>query len=130
MENLSELSDDALLSGLESLIGSQRQLLAGLLRYLVEVEERRLHLQLAYGSMFEFCTAKLRMSEGEAFRRIADKDSLLMATVAVPFEDMGRFAVDAVERIAVKKEPKDAVVKGPYTTHGYYDAAELWSVTE
>jgi hypothetical protein len=71
MENLSELSDDALLSGLESLIGSQRQLLAGLLRYLVEVEERRLHLQLAYGSMFEFCTVKLGMSEGEAFRRIA-----------------------------------------------------------
>ncbi|WP_046864705.1 sugar ABC transporter substrate-binding protein [Microvirga massiliensis] len=50
----------------------------------------------------------------EAFRRIADQDSLLMATVAVPFEDMGRFAIDAVERIVVKKEPKDAVVKGPY----------------
>jgi len=50
----------------------------------------------------------------EAFRRIADKDSLLMATVVVPFEDMGRFAVEAVERIAVKKEPKEQVVKGPY----------------
>lgn len=50
----------------------------------------------------------------EAFRRIADKESLLMATVMVPFEEMGRFAVEAVDRIAVKKEPKDSVVKGPY----------------
>jgi ribose transport system substrate-binding protein len=50
----------------------------------------------------------------EAFRRIADPGSLLMATVSIPFEEMGAFAVEAAERIAVRKEPKDAVVKGPY----------------
>lgn len=50
----------------------------------------------------------------EAFRRIADKESLLMATVMVPFEEMGRFAIEAADRLAVKKEPRDAVVKGPY----------------
>jgi simple sugar transport system substrate-binding protein/ribose transport system substrate-binding protein len=50
----------------------------------------------------------------ETYRRIADKSSLLMATVMIPFEDMGKFAVDAVERIVVKKEPKASVVAGPY----------------
>lgn len=50
----------------------------------------------------------------EAFRRIADKESTLMATVVVPFEEMGRFAVEAGERILVRKEPRERVVAGPY----------------
>jgi simple sugar transport system substrate-binding protein/ribose transport system substrate-binding protein len=37
-----------------------------------------------------------------------------MATVMIPFEDMGKFAVDAVDRIVVKKEAKEKVVTGPY----------------
>jgi hypothetical protein len=70
MTNLRALSNDELLSGLQSLLGSQRELLACLLRYLGEVEDRRLHLEQAFSSLFEFCTVKLRMSDGEAFRRI------------------------------------------------------------
>lgn len=38
--------------------------------YLVEIEERRIHLELACSSMFDFCTRKLGFSEGEAFRRL------------------------------------------------------------
>jgi ABC-type sugar transport system substrate-binding protein len=50
----------------------------------------------------------------ESFRRIADPDSTFTATVSIPFEEMGRKAVDAVERIAVKKQPKESVTSGPY----------------
>ena len=50
----------------------------------------------------------------ETYRRIADPDSLLLATVAIPFEDMGAKAVDAVETIVVKKQPAGAVTAGPY----------------
>lgn len=50
----------------------------------------------------------------ETFRRIADPDSLLTASVVIPFEDMGRKAVEAVEAIAIKKQPKDSIVSGPY----------------
>ena len=50
----------------------------------------------------------------ETFRRIADPESLLTASVVIPFEDMGRKAVDAVEAIAVKKQSKDTIVSGPY----------------
>ena len=56
----------------------------------------------------------------ETFRRIADPESTLMATVTIPFEEMGRKAVDAVETIVVKKEPKSAVTTGPYL---FMDAA-------
>jgi simple sugar transport system substrate-binding protein/ribose transport system substrate-binding protein len=50
----------------------------------------------------------------ETFRRIADPDSLLTATVVIPFEDMGKKAVDAVETIVVKKLAKETIVSGPY----------------
>ncbi len=50
----------------------------------------------------------------ESYRRIADPDSTFMATVAVPFEEMGRMAVDAVEKIVVRKQPVKSVASGPY----------------
>jgi ABC-type sugar transport system substrate-binding protein len=50
----------------------------------------------------------------ETYARIADPDSTLMATVAIPFEEMGRLAVDAIQTIVVEKKPKETVTKGPY----------------
>ena len=50
----------------------------------------------------------------ETFRRIADPDSLLTASVVIPFEEMGRKAVEAVDAIAIQKRPKDSIVSGPY----------------
>jgi hypothetical protein len=70
MENLSLLPDDALLSGIELAVGDARQILVRLLAYLGEIEERRLELRRGYSSLFDFCTTHLRMSPGEAQRRI------------------------------------------------------------
>jgi simple sugar transport system substrate-binding protein/ribose transport system substrate-binding protein len=50
----------------------------------------------------------------EAYRRIADPESTLLATVAIPFEDMGQAAVAAVDTIVVKKQPVASVTAGPY----------------
>lgn len=50
----------------------------------------------------------------EAYRRIADPASLMMATVSIPFEALGVAAVDAMEAIAVDKAPKQEIVVGPY----------------
>jgi simple sugar transport system substrate-binding protein/ribose transport system substrate-binding protein len=50
----------------------------------------------------------------ETYRRIADPDSTLQASVTIPFEGMGEKAVEAIERIVVKKEPKSALTAGPY----------------
>ncbi|MBP6018863.1 MAG: sugar ABC transporter substrate-binding protein [Burkholderiaceae bacterium] len=55
----------------------------------------------------------------ETYRRIADPDSLLMATVMIPFEKMGNQAVDIIDRVAIKKEVKSAIHHGPYI---YLDA--------
>jgi simple sugar transport system substrate-binding protein/ribose transport system substrate-binding protein len=55
----------------------------------------------------------------ETYRRIADPESTVLATVAIPFEQMGRAAVDAVDAIAVQNKPKASVTAGPYL---YMDA--------
>jgi hypothetical protein len=68
--NLSDRSDEELLSDVTMIVGSQRELTARLVAHLAEIEERRLHLLAGFSSVFEFCQQKLGMSEGEAFRRI------------------------------------------------------------
>ncbi|MEQ8651653.1 MAG: sugar ABC transporter substrate-binding protein [Kiloniellales bacterium] len=50
----------------------------------------------------------------ESYRRIKSPESMLMATVAIPFEAMGEAAVDAMEVIAVKGAAKESVTSGPY----------------
>lgn len=50
----------------------------------------------------------------ETYARIADPNSSLVASVSEPFEEMGQKAVDAVEAIAVKKQPKETITTGPY----------------
>jgi simple sugar transport system substrate-binding protein/ribose transport system substrate-binding protein len=50
----------------------------------------------------------------ESYARIADPDSTLLATVAIPFEAMGKQAVDAVQAIVVDKKPKATIASGPY----------------
>ncbi len=50
----------------------------------------------------------------ESYRRIADPDSTFLATVTIPFEEMGVMAIDAIDSIVVKKQPKSSITSGPY----------------
>jgi len=50
----------------------------------------------------------------ETYRRIADPNSLITATMMIPFEQLGASAIDSIDRIVVKKEPKEKVASGPY----------------
>src|SRR5215471_19885318 len=67
---LEHLSNQELTEGLERVATDVRRSTAELIAYLGEVEERRLHLLAACGSMFEFCVERLGFSEDEACRRI------------------------------------------------------------
>src|SRR5215472_9365364 len=62
---LTRLSDVQLLESVKSLVAQGRVVLARLLAHLVEVEERRLHLEAACPSMLQFCVRRLGMSEGQ-----------------------------------------------------------------
>ena len=50
----------------------------------------------------------------EVYRRILDPDSMMTATVAIPFEDMAAQAVAMMDAIAVEGQAKEDLVPGPY----------------
>jgi hypothetical protein len=68
--NLKKLSNNALLARLDKLRGQERAVLLKILRYLNEVDRRRLYLPHGYGSLFDFCTGYLKYSSSAAGRRI------------------------------------------------------------
>jgi hypothetical protein len=67
---LSQMSNEQVVASLRALVGEGNRIVAKIVAYLVEVEERRIHLELACSSMFDFAVRKLGFSNGEAFRRI------------------------------------------------------------
>ncbi|MCG8355050.1 MAG: substrate-binding domain-containing protein [Kiloniellales bacterium] len=50
----------------------------------------------------------------EAFRRIRDPESLFTATVAIPFETMGRAAVESFDKLLLQAQKKEEITAGPY----------------
>src|SRR6187551_1290663 len=64
------LGNSELLAGLSELARQSNVLTAQLLAHLVELEERKLHLELGFSSLFAYCVEALGMSEGTAGRRV------------------------------------------------------------
>lgn len=68
--NLKIVSNDSLIIELKDKVKEERKLLNEILELLSEVSARRLYLDLAYPSLFEFCVKELGYSTSAAFRRI------------------------------------------------------------
>jgi len=68
---MNTLSNDELIKKIKELRGEEKRILALLLEYLHELDNRKLYRELGYPSLFAFCTKALGYSEGAAFRRIA-----------------------------------------------------------
>ena len=67
---LTHLPDSTVLSSTVALVHERRRLTAALVEHLAEIDQRRLHLRASYSSLYDFCTNKLRMSPGPAYRHI------------------------------------------------------------
>jgi hypothetical protein len=68
--HLSTISDDELDREARRVAQIERDATVELLRLLIEVERRGLHLTLGHSSLFVYCTRILRLSEQSAYRRI------------------------------------------------------------
>ncbi len=68
--SVSLLSDDALLGAARALAQRARVLDAELLLHLHEVEQRKLHLQMGFSSMYAYCKEELGFSEDAAYNRL------------------------------------------------------------
>lgn len=67
---LTDLSDDALVAELHSCCFQMRRLTARIAVCLGEIEDRRIHLQSACSSLYDFCLRRLGMSDGQAYRYV------------------------------------------------------------
>src|SRR6478609_4785191 len=68
---LGRLGNSELLAGLWTVVRQSNELTAQVLAHLVELEERMLHLELGFASVFSYWVEALGMSEGAAGRRVA-----------------------------------------------------------
>jgi len=67
---IKKLSDKMLLSSLDCLVRKDRETTIEILLHLLEMEKRRLHIELGFPSLFAYVTKKLGYSEPAANRRI------------------------------------------------------------
>jgi hypothetical protein len=108
--HLSRLTDNALVSRLESLRGKERKIQLDILLYIVEVEKRKLYLLRGYNSLFEFCTRHLKYSASAAMRRIKAsrciKDFPVIKTMLLNGE-IDLTSISRIERIIKKENSKD-----------------------
>src|SRR5258707_5440986 len=68
---LESLGNDELLASLSAIVGKDNRVTADLLAHLAECDERRLHLDLGFPSLFAYCTESLGFCEATAWRRIS-----------------------------------------------------------
>jgi hypothetical protein len=67
---LKQLSSPELLTRTKGLIAEERRITLLLIEHLEEIQARMLYAELGYGSLWEFATRELGLSEGAAQRRI------------------------------------------------------------
>lgn len=65
------ISNDSLLQKTKSLVSEERRITTEVLWCLREIEDRLLHAELGYSSLYDFAIRELGYSEGSAHRRIA-----------------------------------------------------------
>jgi hypothetical protein len=67
---MKNLTSEALLSRTRSLVAEERRTTLSLIEHLEEINRRMLYAELGYGSLWDFATRELGLSEGAAQRRI------------------------------------------------------------
>lgn len=68
--NLKLKSNKVLVVEIKEKVANERELLIEILHYLLEIEERKIYLEMGYSSLFAFVTEELGYSEASAQRRI------------------------------------------------------------
>ena len=111
--NLRKISDQELIFDLKNLISEERELITAILRYLREIENRKIYLQKGFSSMFAFVTEELGYSEGAAQRRIQAMRLLKDLPEVEAKIETGEISLSVASQVQsyLKKEEKKAPIK-------------------
>ena len=109
MDDPKSLSDEQLLTRLETFVEEERQRLHSFLAWLGEVDNRRIPEKRGYASTFDYCTRGLKLSEDEAYRRIhAARAAVVRPELLSALAD-GQLSLTTVSRIAPHVRRPDAL---------------------
>jgi hypothetical protein len=99
-QSLSKVSDDELLRRLSGLLQQSRRVEAVLVAHIGEVDARRLYAREAAPSMFAYCTEVLKLSEHEAYLRIAVARASREHPILLEMLAEGRLPLSVIARLA------------------------------
>jgi hypothetical protein len=94
--SFADLSDDDLLAAVKRLAAAERDATAALVRSLMELDARRLHLGEGYSSLFTYCTQALHLTEGAAYNRIEAARAARRFPAILPALEEGALTLTAV----------------------------------
>ncbi len=98
-QDLSKLSDVALLEQFEHIVASYHRSTAALLAHLAEVDARRLYAERSHSSMFGYCTSELCMTRDEAYNRITAARTLRDYPELRDYVASGKLHLTAIKRL-------------------------------
>ncbi len=108
MQNLEIKSGNELVTNLKMLVDRERKIGVEILKYLCEVDRRKLHVEFGYSSLFEFTVKELKYSEGSTYRRIAAMQAMREIPILKEKIATGLLSVSTVADVAcvLKAEAK------------------------
>ena len=98
-QDLSKLSDVALLEQFEHIVASHHRSTAVLLAHLAEVDARWLYSDRSHSSMFGYCTSELCMTRDEAYNRITAARILRDYPELQDYVASGKLHLTAIKRL-------------------------------
>jgi hypothetical protein len=119
MQSLKNLSNETLHKTTQALVAEERKLVTSILWHLHEIQMRRLHLEMGYGTLFEYAVKALGYSEAAAGRRIAAMRLVVEVPEAEPALEKGDVSLSTLctlqhffqrKNEPVSKEEKKALV--------------------
>ena len=115
--NLSDLSDDAVLRDLATLVSQDRATTAILLAHIAEVDSRRLYVAAGYSSMHVYCVEELRISDDAAYKRITAARAARRYPALFEAVAEGRLHLTAICQLAPHLKPENAQELIDVATH-------------
>jgi hypothetical protein len=97
-KHLDRLTDDELRARIALLVTKERDALVELLWGLAELDRRRGYAEVGYPSLMAYCTDKLKMSVGGAYRRMTAARMMAKHPVIAEYLGDGRLCKDIWER--------------------------------
>ncbi len=116
-QSLEAASDDELLLRLADLIRDSRRTESLLVAHIAEVDARKLYAREGSPSMFAYCTEVLRLSEAEAYLRIASARASREFPVLLEMLAEGRLHLSGVGKLAPHLTPENAGALLSRATH-------------